>query len=348
MGVLELAVDVVARGEVLGVDHTSGPERVARILGETSAENRARRSMWRDHGRVDFFWERARGESVWRGTHFTVQLHRLAWGGPELAAAPLRAEYGPLRAPLRFEALRSALADVGVDLVELPGGDPGSCEYWQPESAVQVLVADDGRGEVSALVSPLRAGSVAGRLADELVWEQRIGHLLGAGEARRRAWIARRRPEGVGAVNWWLHLFLRIEAGFGSRAGARGEAVRLYLWAVRHAQETGAFSAAETVIRISSLRCALRSEASAADVADVADALPTAAQIVRSCLAAVPLTLAEARTPFRLRSADLDVLRRARRAKNLINAAAPHLRDLEDPSLAAELTRWMSAVPNLP
>lgn len=342
MSTLKFAVDVVVQGAVLGADHTSSPEDVDRILGATPAENRSQGQMWRDHGLVEFFWESDPGQSTWRCTHFTVQLHRLRSTGPETAADSIRESYGPLDASLRFADLRAALADLGVDLVDLPSMNEGYREFWQPDSAVHIIAADDD--EVERLIAPLRAEVVACMSREVPVDQQRIRHLLQASEQRRSAWIDRHRPDPQDAANWWLRLFLQIEQVIHNRADQRVPTTFLYLWAVRRSQEEGTFTAAETAIRVAAFSSSLRFHGYASDLAEV---LPPADQIVRDCLSALPLTLDQARTPLVFSSANLPAMRASRQTKNLINAAAPHLLDLHDQNLAERLRSWIAAKPHL-
>ncbi|WP_106403154.1 hypothetical protein [Actinocorallia populi] len=337
MSTLEFAIDVVVRGSVLGADHTGSPEDVTRILGATPAENRGRNQMWRDHGLVDFFWERGPGRPEWRGTHFTVQLHRLSSAGAGIAAGPIRESYGSLQASLRFADLQAALADLGVDLVELPSRNEGYREYWQPDSTVHILAAD---GEVDRIVAPLRAEAVARMFTDAPVGRQRVRHLLQASDQQRLAWIDRHRPNARDAANWWLCLFLDIEHMVHRNADQRVPAARLYLWAVRRSHEDGVFEAGETAIRVATFGF----PGSAADLTDV---LPTADQIVRDCLDALPITLDQAQVPCPPHARDLPAMRASRQAKNLINAAARHLPDLHDPALAEQLRAWIEARPGL-
>lgn len=305
MSTLSFAVDVVARGGVLGADHTSSPDDVDRILGVTSAETRPRRQLWRDYGLVDFFWERQTGEPAWRGTHFTVQIHRLRSAGTTIAADPIQIKHGPLQPSLPFETLRTALSDLDIDLIELPSTNTGVREFWQPESAVHILVSDDPHGEVHAITAPLRAEYT---------------------------------------VSWWLRLFLQIEAAIRDRSHQRTDAVRLYLWTVHHAYDSNILNPAETAIRISSLRSTLRYQERLDEVADI---IPTPEQIVRACLNALPITLDQAQTPCRLHPDNIEAMRTTRQAKNLINAATPHLADLQDAELHDQLSRWISAKSNL-
>ncbi|WP_169946772.1 hypothetical protein [Microbispora sp. H11081] len=345
MSTSDLVVDIVARGNVLGADHTCSPDQVDRILGITSAENRHRRQMWRDYGLVDFFWEQGPGEENWRGTHFTVQLHRLGSAGPQVAAGPIEKEYGPLQPHLPFHALRTALADLGIDLVELPTTNVEFREYWQPESMVSLLVTDDRLdGGVYAVTAPLRAETAARRTSDPAPGGHRIDHLLQATASQRQAWLNRHRSKGVDAPNWWLSLFLHIEATVNNRSDQRAEAARLYMWAVRQAHKTGTFSDAETAIRIASFSTARHVRGHSDDLAGV---LPAPEAIVRACLDALPITLDQAQTPCRPSLDDLDAIRASRQAKNLINLAAPHLDRLHGPHLAAELNAWITAMPNL-
>ncbi|GAA0968288.1 hypothetical protein [Actinocorallia libanotica] len=341
MSTLEFAIDVVVRGAVLGADHTSSPEDVDRILGATPAVNRSKGQMWRDHGLVDFFWERGPGRTTWRGTHFTVQLHRLRSAGPEVAAVPIRERYGPLQASLRFADLQAALTDLGVDLAELPSTGEGYQEYWQPDSAVHILVAD---GEVDHIIAPLRAEAVASMSRGFPIDRQRVRHLLQASEQQRLAWISRHQPSSQDAANWWLRLFLQIEHAIHSRADQRLDAAHLYLWAIRRAQEQGAFSPEETAIRIAAFTSSLRSRGYTSALTEV---LPTADQVVRDCIDALPITLDQARTPCVLSAENLPAMRTSRRAKNLINAAAHHLPDLHDQALIEQLRAWIAVKPDL-
>ncbi|MGI8329828.1 hypothetical protein ACRYCC_07665 [Actinomadura scrupuli] len=341
MSTLEFVIDVVVRGAVLSADQTSSLEDVDRILGAAPAVNRGKGRMWRDYGLVDFFWERSPGRAPWRGTHFTVQLHRLTSTGPEVAAAPIRERYGPLQASLPLVDLQAALMDLGVDLVELPSTNEGYREYWQPDSAVHILVAD---GEVDRIIAPLRAETAASMVKGFPIDQQRIRHLLQASEQQRLAWISRHQPGAQDAANWWLRLFLQIEHAIHSRAGTRVDATRLYLWAVRRAQEEGAFAADETAIRVAAVTSSLRARNYASEVIEV---LPTSDQVVRDCLDALPITLAQAQIPCVLSPENLPAMRASRHAKNLINAAAHHLPELHDRAIAEQLRDWIAAKPNL-
>ncbi|MEV0584414.1 hypothetical protein [Nonomuraea sp. NPDC050310] len=151
MSTLRLAVDVIVRGHVLRADSTSSPDEVDGILGATSAENRARRRMWRDYGLIEFFWERHIGAPTWWGVHFTVQFHRLRSAGVGIAADPIRIEYGPLQPALPLESLRAALAELGVGLVERPRAQADVREFLQPGSGAQIVVVE---GEVHAVSVP--------------------------------------------------------------------------------------------------------------------------------------------------------------------------------------------------
>jgi hypothetical protein len=67
---------VVSTGTVLDVDSTMSPDAVTERLGPDFAENHNGPCMWRDYGTIEFFWERLPGSPGWRGTHFSVQVHR--------------------------------------------------------------------------------------------------------------------------------------------------------------------------------------------------------------------------------------------------------------------------------
>ena len=85
MSVLGFFEDIVIVGSVLGADSSCGPDMVTELLGTDFAETSRSRQMWRDYGLVEFFWQRRSPDSEWRGTHFTVQVHRLASIGADVA-----------------------------------------------------------------------------------------------------------------------------------------------------------------------------------------------------------------------------------------------------------------------
>ena len=197
---------------------------------------------------------------------------------------------------------------------------------------------------MTAVTSPLHAETAARRTADPATGGQRIDHLLRATASQRQAWLSRHRCQGVDAPNWWLSLFLQIEATVNDRSDQRAEAARLYMWAVRQAHETGAFSDAETAIRVASFSMARHVRGHSDDLAGI---LPAPEVIVRACLDSLPITLDQAQTPCRPSLDNLGAMRASRQAKNLINVAAPHLDRLHDPHLAAELNAWITAMPDL-
>ena len=141
---LAFYLDVVTTGTVLGARPTDPPERLTEILGTDYAENvSGRHHMWRDHGLVEFFWERGRPTDPWSGHHFTLQVHRLAQGRRSLVNATLRDRYGRFAPRLRYDRLRRLLDRRGVRLVEIPevaANVPYFRTFWQPESRVAVRV----------------------------------------------------------------------------------------------------------------------------------------------------------------------------------------------------------------
>ncbi|MEU7277484.1 hypothetical protein AB0A69_01620 [Streptomyces sp. NPDC045431] len=176
---LAFYVDVVTTGTVLGVRPSDSPERVAEVLGTDFAENRfGPCDMFRDHGLVEFFWDRASAGEPWSGHHLTLQVHRLAHGGSRLVNGAVRARYGRFTPRLRFAKLRRLLERRGVPLVEVPE-DPANTPYYrrfrQPGSGVEVSVIgtygeystpDALRvGDVYSIQATAAAHSVAARTA---------------------------------------------------------------------------------------------------------------------------------------------------------------------------------------
>ncbi|MFF5126070.1 hypothetical protein ACFY41_03910 [Streptomyces syringium] len=181
---LAFYMDVVTTGTVLGLRPTDSPDRVTEVLGSNFGENRfGDRSMCRDYGLTEFYWDRASVELPWSGHHFTLQVHRLAYRGRALGPAEetLRARYGRFTPRLRFEKLQRLLERRGVPLLEIPESPANAPYYrtfWQPDSRVTVSVIG-AYGEYST-PDHLRVGDVdsirAPLTADEVEWRRaRVG-----------------------------------------------------------------------------------------------------------------------------------------------------------------------------
>ncbi|MEU9102264.1 hypothetical protein [Streptomyces sp. NPDC048361] len=170
---LAFYLDVITTGTVLGAKPTDTPDRVTDILGAGFAENSFdKHSMWRDYGMAEFFWDRRKGQLPWKGHHFTLQVHRLPWGG-ETVNSRVRERYGRFERHLRFDRLEQLLGRRGVHLEDVPDANaPDYSLHWQPSSQVAVMVRrtpeEGGRrrgrsrvGDVHAIYSSLSADMVA-------------------------------------------------------------------------------------------------------------------------------------------------------------------------------------------
>ncbi|MCR6482701.1 hypothetical protein M8542_07715 [Amycolatopsis sp. OK19-0408] len=112
------------------------------MLGDEFGDNPSKRSLFRDHGLVEFFWERV--ERHWVGTHFSVQAHRLRYPGPGLVNRVIRDRYGDFPGLVTFEEVGALLADRGVPLREVPyRAEAGELRaYWQPDAQIVVSVVE--------------------------------------------------------------------------------------------------------------------------------------------------------------------------------------------------------------
>lgn len=138
---LAFYVDVVVSGTVLGAKPTDSPDQVGAIMGSDFAENSLDDySMWRDYGLVEFFWARESPDHPWVGHHFTLQVHRLSYGGTSLVNESIRERYGRFDRHLRFDKLQRLLANRGVRLEDVPDANaPAFTLHWQPASQVSVM-----------------------------------------------------------------------------------------------------------------------------------------------------------------------------------------------------------------
>ncbi|MDX3193668.1 hypothetical protein PV458_35145 [Streptomyces sp. MN03-5084-2B] len=127
---------------MLGADHTWSPEQVVELLGDHYGDNRSRRFLGRDHGLVEFFWERADGR--WTGTHFSVQAHRLRSGDPETVNRVIRDRYGDFPGPVTFDEVGTLLTERGVPLRQVPyPAEAGELRaYWQPDAGIVISVVE--------------------------------------------------------------------------------------------------------------------------------------------------------------------------------------------------------------
>jgi hypothetical protein len=249
-----------------------------------------------------------------------------------------------------FEHVRQALSSRGDDLMEIPALGHNSRQFWHPESMTSVLTdTGDGilpDGCVYSISAPLKPEVVAAlrARADAPSLKQALRHhLLAADNEQRAHWAARRQPrDPADRANWWLHLLLLVKDDIvRERPQARPAATGLYLWAVDHAAQSGVFTPAEAAIQVSSFVAELR------DRNVATDALPPADSIVEACLSQIPFLLDAIPDATDLRLLDLDTVRRSRKAKNLINAAAAHLDQVEEPHVKAQLAGWIAALPKL-
>ncbi|GHF56601.1 hypothetical protein GCM10010218_42420 [Streptomyces mashuensis] len=159
---LAFFLDVVTTGTVLGAGPADGPGRVSDALGADFAENCfGRTAMTRDYGLPEFYWTRESPDAPWEGHHFTVQVHRLAYGRRGAAGAVLHERYGRFPRRLPFEKLARMLERRGTPLVEVaedPANAPYYRRFWQPRAEVAISVI--GLRETGITPSHLRSGDV--------------------------------------------------------------------------------------------------------------------------------------------------------------------------------------------
>ncbi|MEU6841820.1 hypothetical protein ABZ930_08115 [Streptomyces sp. NPDC046716] len=172
---LAFYVHVVASGTVLGAKPTDGPDRVTAILGSDFAEGSLDgHSMWRDYGMAEFHWTRETPDHPWKGHHFTLQVHRLPYGGGSIVNQAIRDRYGRFDRHLRFDKLERLLEKRGVVLEDAPDMNaPAFTRHWQPASQVSVMTfrahpewrqrrrGDDRIGDVYSIQSSVSAEGVA-------------------------------------------------------------------------------------------------------------------------------------------------------------------------------------------
>jgi hypothetical protein len=353
---IDFFVDVVVSGGVLGTGMGDPPEAVDRVLGADFAEDSERVTMRRDYGLVEFYWSRPSSAEPWRSTGFTVAAHRLA---DIDVGTDLVDRYGPFGTRLPFAALAEELARLGYELPEITqlADRPDYRRFWLAESRVAVTVAATGwegrlaAGDVWSIGAPWQSESIAATDPgmDRQAVKDGLTHLLRLGDAGRdadrTAWLDRRQPPPGDRANWWLYLFLVIDGQLAGRLDRRPAWVALKLWLLHQASTRAIFTPAE---------CAMKMAYFVADIRRMdpalAEALPSAADVVSGCLDALPVGLDDvALLDDRrdLRRLDLTRMRHSRQARSLVSAAEWHLGYLHDEQLADRLRQWLTIKPRL-
>ncbi len=133
---------------------------MAELLGDDYGDNPSDHTLGRDHGLVEFFWQRPGPAHPWAGTHLSVQAHRLRYRDPELVNPAIRERYGAFPAPVPFDEVSALLTARDVPLDEVPHPvDPDEMRtFWQPGSRTRVYVVAGSYygkpGDVYQVISP--------------------------------------------------------------------------------------------------------------------------------------------------------------------------------------------------
>ena len=317
---LDCYVDVVASGSVRGADARCTPDDVTALLGTDFFEHPQKDLLYRSYGPnglIDFWWQRWEPDGDWVGHYFSLKPRRL-------------------EVPLLLADLRQAAQAAGCPLGEpVPDDSGGYVRCHRRESSIEVI-ADDDEGEVFSITANdfLPPPSPWSRQAVQ----DSLRHLLGIPDKDRRRWVERRMPEPPELADWWGSL--RRECSHQLDLAAPGERdawVRLRLWLELHAAVSGAFDRAD----------------SAMNLAYVVDQLkapePTADEVVRGCLDALPVARADVptRDNTALARQNLDAMRISRGAKDLVDAALLCRDRVQDPELRAELAAWVQLLDRL-
>ncbi|MFD1370527.1 hypothetical protein [Actinoplanes sichuanensis] len=179
-------------------------------------------------------------------------------------------------------------------------------------------------------------------MRDEVVTYAELDRLLVSPEDARRRWLDQHQP-ALPEANWWLHLLLLVEARWDDRPAERPEWTRLTIWLLAEAGRSGLGereAAERTAYYVAQMR----------DAGMPASSLPTADAVVRACLDAIPVALdkvAVLDSPQDLATLQIQEMRDSRHARGLLNAAEPHLPDLDDQDLADRLRAWLAVKPRL-
>jgi hypothetical protein len=149
---------------------------------------------------------------------------------------------------------------------------------------------------------------------------------------------------GNPAPNWWLGV-IQHSGLHATHPGYSPDWARLAAVALDTARETGDLADQEIVTRQANLSHLLSRHTRPEDVHP--SLRPDS--IVRESLALAETTPAEAgATEWAPRAEDVAVMRRLRRARNVIVPALQLTDQIDDPGLRRQLAAWRDVVPNLP
>jgi hypothetical protein len=319
------------------------------MLDGDFVEDRERVRLRRDYGLVEFFWARWSGSEAWQPSGFTVQAHRLA---SITVTETFVHRYGAFGRRLRFTQLNAELDRLGYHLQEITEpADTGYRRFWLAESRTSLVVATSASAQVDAgdvwsISAPHPPEAVA---ADRLSGQRHavkdgLVHLLRLQEHQRGQWLDRRQPAPQDRANWWLYLLLVIDDQLDNQPGQQTHWAELKFWLLRQGRDRAVFTQAETADKLA--YSALHLRRAGVDPA----VLPSADEVVRACLDAIPVGLNEVAVlddRRDLRRLDITHMRQSRHAKTLVSAAQWHLDDVQDAHLAARLREWIDIKPRL-
>ncbi|MBB5874543.1 hypothetical protein F4553_007977 [Allocatelliglobosispora scoriae] len=220
---------------------------------------------------------------------------------------------GASTALVTVQGVHGPIDDRAADRAEqrLAGRRPVGFRKWRDEPLGSVVTHQLGR---RGNADPAGAAIAEARI--ERV-EKLLGHRLRPAETDVAPWI-----RSLAAFDRQIRL----------RTGSRlREWVTHRMAEVRRAERAGAFTAYDVALQDARFAAALLRDG---HLAAVADLLPPLDELVRACLARIPLTVREARAA---RPADAYLIRDTFR---LVAAVSPLGAHLVDPELRAELRAW--------
>jgi hypothetical protein len=169
-------------------------------------------------------------------------------------------------------------------------------------------------------------------------------HLLRFDEHQRGRWLDSRQPAPNERANWWLYLLLVIDQQLDGQSSRHADWAELKLWLLRQGQARAVFTEAERAEQLAYFTMNIRRAGIHLAV------LPSADEIVRACLDALPVRLSEVAILADRRDLsglDRTQMRQSRQVKILVNAAQWHLDAVQDARLASQLREWIGVKPQL-
>ena len=325
---IELCLEALATGCVYGVSANHDPDILA--TGTSFAQNsNGDRHMWRDWGLFEAHFSRWRAGTPWNCDFLMVQAHRI-------------------KKPPKLSSLRQELHRYGHELAEPARSMAGADYLTVPSSGSEACVGRDGDKyegrlmKISATATPPFAGRSYPRARTSPEYRAALQDIAGAPFQSWDAWLDQH-PWSPDDWVWHLGLLHTLHRDEPTRRETWAAFGR---WLLDQARARSIWPAAEWTWRWADFILDRRTDPPGPTSEDhdrPADPIAPG-DVARECLAAVPMTPAEAAAlPAEWRALTPEDVRRSRTTTALLRLAAADVAPAAPPPALAEWQPFLHA-----